>query len=763
MIRRWTGPALTAAALLIFNLMNGAPSVGGAGLAVLILGAAALELLAVRTLEIGLFSSAAAFYLAAAAVPACGPSLAASMAGLFLLLRAALKGGTGIDVRAAEAVSDLLPLMVAIAVVPHVPLQQPFPLAAAILLYLVLAPVAARHLGTDLPRPELLRWHQLQSLVLPLRCGVGLAAGAVAVLVLESPPQALWMVVPLWGLHFAAENAVFGAQARSVAGVHQELERSREALDRTRDHLGETRRELQVAQSERNLVEGFARHLAASSDLGEVLDLILDAAGGLAPSRSIAVFSAEEKGLIPIRYRSPAAQTLDSAVLLKLHEPLVLQAWKRRSIQQLEGGPGEEPRIFEGEEQAVALPLGSEGVLYVGRAGADPYSPEQLHFLTQIAAKAGLALQSSRRQAAQRRALLLHSEANLELRQSVTSLGHLLDGARTLVSTLDDERLSEELRELLGFIPHDFGVIASAGNARCWGVPTEEQDRHALAELVQTVSQNRQPLLIGDFSQTRLSPPSERWASLLAAPMLTEQGVEGVLALGARRREAFTREHQDLLFLCAFLAAGALANARLFRAVVEARKLLEESQAQLIQSTKMAAVGQLAAGVAHELNSPLAAITLALDGAEARLEQKPASAASKIQRARKAAGRAKKIIEKLLFYSRHSGSAAALIEPARLAEDTVAFLEHQLALDGIEILTDLRPAGCVQGSLNELQQVLVNLILNARDATLAAGRDRRIRVFTAERDSEVAMGVQDWGTGILPDHLERVFEPFFTT
>lgn len=358
----------------------------------------------------------------------------------------------------------------------------------------------------------------------------------------------------------------------------------------------------------------------------------------------------------------------------------------------------------------------------------------------------------------------------MRLQEWVDRLAVLLEGSRDFATSLDPDHLVELLeKQIVRTVAQDFGCVFYSGASRQWTVRRLlplEPDREALQKLADLVMENRRPLLLEDITSSRLpAPAGPELLSWLCVPMLTEEGATGAILLGAHDAGHFTREHQDLLLLLAFQAAVTLSNAQRFRAVVEARRQLEASQAQLVQSSKMAAVGQLAAGVAHEINSPLGAIMLALDAAESRLGKgSPETVAPKLQRARKAANRARQIIEKLLFYSREPGTEQALLDPVQLAEETLEFLSHQLLMDGVEVHRELTPVPAIRGNSNELQQVVVNLLMNARDALADLSPERRkIKVTTASTAQRVTLAVQDLGPGIPPEVLDRVFEPFYTT
>jgi two-component system, NtrC family, sensor kinase len=191
-------------------------------------------------------------------------------------------------------------------------------------------------------------------------------------------------------------------------------------------------------------------------------------------------------------------------------------------------------------------------------------------------------------------------------------------------------------------------------------------------------------------------------------------------------------------------------------------RALQEAQAQLIQSEKLAAVGQLGAGIAHEVKNPLAGILgcaqLSMrDAAQGSLLQK------NLQLIEKETRRCKTIIENLLKFARQE---KALLEPTdlnRVVEDSAAIVRHQLELQQVKVLTDLAPRlPQIRGNANQLQQVLMNLMINAQHAM--EGRPGSVTLTTRLLDpGRIEIRVIDDGPGIPQEILPRLFEPFFTT
>jgi len=191
-----------------------------------------------------------------------------------------------------------------------------------------------------------------------------------------------------------------------------------------------------------------------------------------------------------------------------------------------------------------------------------------------------------------------------------------------------------------------------------------------------------------------------------------------------------------------------------------------ELEAQLTQAEKLSSIGLLAAGVAHEVNTPLAVISsytqMLTKQMRPLMEQDP-RLAPVLEKITQQTFRASEIVNGLLNFSRTSGAEFASVDLNRLLHDTLTLLEHQFKTGQIKVETDLdMNLPRVHGNEGKLQQVVLNLLLNARDA-MHGSPDARIRISTEQGGGRVWVVVQDFGGGIEPDHLHRIFDPFFTT
>jgi signal transduction histidine kinase len=185
-----------------------------------------------------------------------------------------------------------------------------------------------------------------------------------------------------------------------------------------------------------------------------------------------------------------------------------------------------------------------------------------------------------------------------------------------------------------------------------------------------------------------------------------------------------------------------------------------ELEQRLVQADKLSSIGLLAAGVAHEVNTPLAVISTYAQ----MLAKQVADDSQKsliLEKIAKQTFRASEIVNSLLNFSRTSSTSYGGVSVNRVIQETLSLLEHQLQKSGIEIKTDLDPdVPAVHGNAGKLQQVFLNLFLNARDA-MANGGTIEVRSFGV--GSGTIIEVSDTGHGIAPENLHRIYDPFFTT
>jgi len=184
-----------------------------------------------------------------------------------------------------------------------------------------------------------------------------------------------------------------------------------------------------------------------------------------------------------------------------------------------------------------------------------------------------------------------------------------------------------------------------------------------------------------------------------------------------------------------------------------------ELEGQLAQADKLSSIGLLAAGVAHEVNTPLAVISSYTQMLAKQLQTDPQKSGL-LEKITRQTFRASEIVNNLLNFSRTSGTEFTELDINKIIRDTLALLEHQFKTAKIDVHSDLTDGiSTIQGNSGRLQQVFLNLFLNAKDAMPGGGR---LSVATTNGEL-VSVRVSDTGSGIAPEHIQRIYDPFFTT
>jgi PAS domain S-box-containing protein len=239
--------------------------------------------------------------------------------------------------------------------------------------------------------------------------------------------------------------------------------------------------------------------------------------------------------------------------------------------------------------------------------------------------------------------------------------------------------------------------------------------------------------------------------------------------------EVKTKDGRELAILCSlFLVRDQeeqiIGTAGIFKDVTEQKRLeaeLKEAQAHLVEASKMRALGELVAGVAHELNNPLMASQTILQVIFKNLHDGCPNR-DRLELVRKCNDRIEKIVEHLRGFSRQTKPQFEALDVNQALQDALMITGQQLLDHNIKIVRQLsKDLPKVMGDSNQLEQVFLNLISNARDAMEAIEGPKELTIrslFTEDLGSpSVLVSIKDSGVGIPEENLDKVFEPFFTT
>jgi signal transduction histidine kinase len=266
--------------------------------------------------------------------------------------------------------------------------------------------------------------------------------------------------------------------------------------------------------------------------------------------------------------------------------------------------------------------------------------------------------------------------------------------------------------------------------------------------------------------------------SILCVPLQVKGRTIGALEVMNKRIGTFNKEDLAMLQALAIPAATAIENAQLYEAQTRTIKRLAETQHQLIQSAKLAAVGELAAGVAHEINNPLTTIiglaSLLLDSPY--LASADGESYEDLQMINQEARRARDIVRSLLDFARADTPKRRPADFNQLIEEAIFLVYTKSVSQKVLLEKSLAQLPEIYLDSNQIKQVVVNLLNNAVQVMLNNGDRPAVLTITTsleaansvtgsklEHSQVVVCKIGDTGRGIKPEHLDKIFDPFFTT
>ena len=426
-----------------------------------------------------------------------------------------------------------------------------------------------------------------------------------------------------------------------------------------------------------------------------------------------------------------------------------------------------------GHRVAIGVPLlGSQGPIgsFVVRADfGREFRAEEIQAVQTFADQAALAIENARLFAASQRerreaSALADTARTLALSLDVEEIGVRIVGAVVPVlgahaSALYRLGRDGELTPVARVGPDGTGVKGGLAWPRGVGIASR------CVEARRPVW-SRDVLAEGyDFPEAlRLEALARGTRGVLAAPLNIKSQVVGALVVSYPHPRDFEDREVTLLQAFADQAALALENAQLYTSARDSLARLRDTQAQLVQAAKLGALGQLVSGVAHELNNPLSVIIGY--GQLLLTRELPAPLRRPIELMVSQGDRMAKIVRNLLYFARQRPPERTSVDLEEVLEQTLALRLNQLALSGIGVRRDYAPSlPSIAADSHQLQQVFLNLLLNAEQAILGGNGTGEIGIRTAPGPTPdtVVVQVMDDGPGISAEDLGRVFEPFYTT
>jgi signal transduction histidine kinase len=300
--------------------------------------------------------------------------------------------------------------------------------------------------------------------------------------------------------------------------------------------------------------------------------------------------------------------------------------------------------------------------------------------------------------------------------------------------------------------------------------------------MVVWLDHHKEPLVYEEIKQKAEDSPSPAFKEVkdqmgilnaaVVLPSFLEDKLSNFLILGDKLSgKIYTSEDLNVFSILATETAIAIENALLYgnieEQVRERTRELIEVQKQLIQAEKLATMGTLAGGVAHEINNPLAAILTNVQMLLATCDpQDPNIDRESLELIEEATKRCRTIVQKLMTYAKKPLESGKISEVNLLdvIKNAISFLSYQLKQDDIKIITEAKEGDyLVIGNPNELEQMVTNIILNARDAIRLIKKSGEIHIRLLKTSEWLKIEIEDEGPGIRKDIASKIFDPFFTT
>ena len=480
--------------------------------------------------------------------------------------------------------------------------------------------------------------------------------------------------------------------------------------------------ELERRLREFSLLRDLGLVVTSELELGKVLDIVTAQAAELVEAEGcwINLLSSDGKKRIYMACYGPHADRLKD-----LERPVDsgLQGWVISHGEPiLSNEPLSDPRTAMDIAQAISLrnilivPLKVKGrvigcLSVVNKKGELPFGEHDLHLLTIYAGQVATAIENAR----------LFSQVERAKREWEETFDAILDGISIHDPDFRIVRVNQALADMLGLSPRELV------GRRCYEVFHQTDrpiDGCPHARVLKTTAPASTEY--NDLRQTG------KIFHISASPLFDEEG-------------------------------RFIGSVHVMRDITEEKRLQE----QLIQAEKLSALGQLIAGVAHELNNPLTAVVgfaQLLQAADVDEKIK-----ADLKRIYQQAQRAVKIVDNLLDFARRRPPRREFVNVNEVIEQALAFRAYELRVHNIRVLTDLAPRlPWTLADFHQLQQVFLNIIINAEQAMSEAHGKGTLTVRSGVRvrktgEQVIRVEFQDDGPGIPPDILPRIFDPFFTT
>ncbi len=355
---------------------------------------------------------------------------------------------------------------------------------------------------------------------------------------------------------------------------------------------------------------------------------------------------------------------------------------------------------------------------------------------------------------------------NLAIRNSIDELVAMQRMSNTISTALNPDAILAALIDLtkqvipiydadiflIGDKPTELIQLSSKKESKL----LEQAKEQLEAGIVDWVFNEKRTVIIPDLKSLALDEATKNY--VFVPLFIRNQGIGFYLIHTPKQQQDFTNQDVQLLTVLANQAAVGVENWRTYEQLVKVNNELKASEAQMIHAARLAAIGELAASIVHEIKNPVQVLMLQLDvmkrgtripNAEDLIHQQVL--------------RLQEITKRLMNFARNVNEDFEIhpTDVNKVILDTIAIVEHEYKLDKIDFELNLHgQLPLIPGNANFLQQVFLNLAINARDAMPKGGK---VTITTTTDYFHVIVQFSDTGCGISPENLNKVFQPFFTT
>ncbi len=466
----------------------------------------------------------------------------------------------------------------------------------------------------------------------------------------------------------------------------------------------------------KTLIE-FGRELSSETDLNALLSSVLDRLSRTLAVDRIAIFQRSDDE----EERFVVAKSVGMSPVGRLDLTFLSAPRPQPAGHMFFENTHQVPRETAGSQEAIAkldlnyyIPCRSQqrtvAVLGLGKTNKGDYlSSEDIELLETLGGYLGIAIQNGRLYAS--------------LQQKVAEYERLKDFNENIVESINVGVMALDMQDRIESWNAQMEVMYALPR---WQALTQTVQHIFPPEFVEELHRVRQNAGINNLYKFRLQTPAKetRTVNVAVAPLVTRK----------------------------FQVIGRLV-------IMDDITERVELEGQLSQADKLSSIGLLAAGVAHEVNTPLAVISSYTQMLAKQLQGDPQKSGL-LEKITRQTFRASEIVNNLLNFSRTSGTEFADVDINKVITDTLALLEHQFKTAKIQVQSELTTGiSAIQGNPGRLQQVFLNLFLNAKDAMPGGGK---LQIATSNGEM-VSVRVSDTGSGIAAEHIQRIYDPFFTT